>query len=227
MNNQKPIEQDLSRNGITKAFLINNIFYTLQAGGPFSGQPAVIIQMGGCNLQCSWCDTEYSNNKEMGESEILGTVEQVSILPLDGLLVVITGGEPFSQHISRLCASLISIGCFVQVETNGTLTNYDFPWDGVEVVVSPKTKFLHKDILLYANYWKYVISSDDKRSDLGIPLFSTQKNTDLGAPRYVPARVSCKNIYLAPLNSKNTVQNFENRQTAVILCLKFGYNLSL
>ena len=68
---------------------INEIFYSLQGEGNFTGIPAVFIRFSGCNMRCSFCDTKHESFKEMTEEEIISTVNKYP-----SSHVVITGGEP-------------------------------------------------------------------------------------------------------------------------------------
>ena len=38
---------------------IQEIFYTIQGEGIYSGYPAVFVRLGGCNLACKFCDTDF------------------------------------------------------------------------------------------------------------------------------------------------------------------------
>ncbi|MDE7369022.1 MAG: 7-carboxy-7-deazaguanine synthase QueE, partial [Muribaculaceae bacterium] len=39
---------------------INEIFYSLQGEGYWTGLPAVFIRLSGCNLKCDFCDTDHT-----------------------------------------------------------------------------------------------------------------------------------------------------------------------
>ncbi|MBO4752242.1 MAG: radical SAM protein [Bacteroidales bacterium] len=113
---------------------INEIFYSLQGEGFLSGTPAVFIRFEGCNLQCPFCDTDFSHGIEMSEDEIVSAV-----IGYPAKLVVVTGGEPSLQLTESLVDALHRQGRRVAVETNGTHllpTNVDW------ITLSPKDMFL-------------------------------------------------------------------------------------
>lgn len=95
---------------------VNEIFYSLQGEGKYAGHPAVFVRLSGCNMRCWFCDTRHEDGAEISEEQI---VEEVLQYPARH--VVITGGEPLLQLNGRLMSMLHGAGCFVQIETNGTL----------------------------------------------------------------------------------------------------------
>ncbi len=114
---------------------VNEIFFTLQGEGYYSGTPAVFVRLSGCNLRCPFCDTQHEAGVEMSEEEIVDRVGEWSWCRH----VVITGGEPSLQLTASLVDALHAAGHYVAVETNGTRTlppNVDW------VTLSPKDLFL-------------------------------------------------------------------------------------
>ena len=109
---------------------VNDIFYSLQGEGRNTGRAAVFVRFSGCNLRCSFCDTDFSSFREMTSDEI---IKEISQYP--ARFVVLTGGEPTLQVTVAFVDQLHEAGFEVAIETNGTLPipeNIDW------VTVSPK-----------------------------------------------------------------------------------------
>ena len=96
---------------------INEIFYSIQGEGFFTGTPAIFIRFSGCNIKCDFCDTQHLSYKEMTEEEILDEVRKYPARH-----IVITGGEPSIQITSSLIDKLHDEEFFVQMETNGSIS---------------------------------------------------------------------------------------------------------
>lgn len=94
---------------------VNEIFYSLQGEGHYTGTPAVFVRFAGCNLRCWFCDTDFEKGVEMNEDEIVEAVLQYPTR-----YVVITGGEPTLQITASLCDKLRAHGLYLMMETNGT-----------------------------------------------------------------------------------------------------------
>lgn len=114
-----------------KSYRVNEIFYSLQGEGYFTGTAVVFLRLSGCNRACDFCDTDHRAFTEMTADEIVAAVTSYP-----SRHIVITGGEPLMQLDDELVEQLHDNNFFVQVETNGTLP---VP-DGVDwVTCSPKT----------------------------------------------------------------------------------------
>lgn len=117
-------------------FKINEIFYSLQGEGFWTGTPSVFIRFSGCNLRCPFCDTIHDKGKNMSEEEI---IQSIDIYPANH--VILTGGEPSLFVTKSLLDKLHSIGKYVAIETNGT---NKLP-EGIDwITVSPKNNFVEK-----------------------------------------------------------------------------------
>src|SRR2546427_10596196 len=76
---------------------ITEIYKSIQGESTHAGLPCVFVRLTGCNLRCSWCDSEYSfyGGRKMTSGQVCGEVEQLSA---SGGPVEITGGEPSLQE---------------------------------------------------------------------------------------------------------------------------------
>jgi 7-carboxy-7-deazaguanine synthase len=99
---------------------ITEIYKSLQGESTYAGLACVFVRLTGCNLRCSWCDSEYTfqGGRKMALAEVL---EEVSRLSPGGGLVEITGGEPMLQEreVVPLMQALLNHGYQVLLETSG------------------------------------------------------------------------------------------------------------
>jgi 7-carboxy-7-deazaguanine synthase len=99
---------------------VTEIYKSLQGESTHAGLPCVFVRLTGCNLRCSWCDSEFSfyGGHKMSAQEVLSEVTRLSP---DGGLVEITGGEPMLQEreVVPLMERLLEAGYQVLLETSG------------------------------------------------------------------------------------------------------------
>ncbi len=98
---------------------IYEIFYSIQGESTFAGRPCVLVRLTGCQMRCSWCDTEYAfhGGAWMGLEEVLAKVAAFGCP-----LVEVTGGEPLLQPgCLPLLTALCDAGYEVLLETGGGL----------------------------------------------------------------------------------------------------------
>ena len=98
---------------------ITEIYKSLQGESTYAGLPCVFVRLTGCNLRCSWCDSEYAfyGGRKMTIEQVFDEVERLA----PGGLVEITGGEPMLQEreLVPLMHSLLQDGYKVLLETSG------------------------------------------------------------------------------------------------------------
>lgn len=216
-NNQIPVKP-MAHAQSGNILLVHSIFYTIQGEGPFAGCPAVFIRLGGCNLQCPGCDTEYTAGvNHMTISDIISTFHDAI------QLVVISGGEPFRQNIAMLANSLILLGIKVQIETNGTLPPSPGLHESVAIVCSPKTGKVNKLLAERITAWKYVGRAQDLACDDGLPVIALGHSA---VPRLARPTGNAP-VYLQPMDEQDKELNRLNQQAVVDSCLKHGYRLCI
>jgi 7-carboxy-7-deazaguanine synthase (Cx14CxxC type) len=133
------------------AYLIKEIFYTLQGEGAHAGRPAVFCRFSRCNLWtglekdraravCQFCDTDFVGTDGPGGGhfpDAAALAEHIDEIAQDTRFVVCTGGEPLLQMDAALIDALHERRFEIAIETNGTLP---VP-DGIDwVCMSPKAE---------------------------------------------------------------------------------------
>lgn len=129
--------------------IVSQITVTVQGEGPSVGTPILLIRLGNCNLNCSFCDTKWSNNLKITDVEKFNPKTKVDLpISIDdtniddfinyinnqflskfGLsTVLLTGGEPLlnKEFIGSLIYNKISNLdniTKIEIETNGSLLN--------------------------------------------------------------------------------------------------------
>lgn len=209
MRGKNPIRKPVQSDG--SVLEVKHIFPTLQGEGPYTGWPAVFVRLGGCNLACTFCDTDFEGYANQTLAEIVAQVKKLA--GNTRKLVVITGGEPLRQNIAPLCDALLKEDLKVQIETNGTLYR-ELP-QGVEIVCSPKNTGqgyfpVREDLLKRVGAFKFLISARDVHynhvGEVG------QGDTP---------------VYVQPMDEYDERQNAENVALAMQLAARYGYRLSL
>jgi 7-carboxy-7-deazaguanine synthase len=128
------------------------IFYSVQGEGTWTGTPAVFVRLAGCNLACTFCDTDYALKFLASIDDVVARVRaEGGACPM----VILTGGEPLAQaQTPALIAALRDDGRRVHIESNGTI-DVELPAD-VWLTVSPKER-LHPLMAARANEAKLIV----------------------------------------------------------------------
>lgn len=146
---------------MSKPLQINDLFWTVQGEGRWSGHRALFVRMPYCNYDCPWCDTEYDTYKSVSVEQFEDFCQKEP-----SRFAVITGGEPtLHKDTPRVIEILKKNGFYIACETNGSApipNGIDFP------TVSPKrfTKnkfqpyYVEQSVFSDAKEWKYVVDQD-------------------------------------------------------------------
>ncbi len=181
------------------SYPIVEIFKSLQGEGFNTGREVVFLRLGGCNLACPWCDTNYDDFTMVSVDSIVERVEEFGVKSL-----LITGGEPLIvEGLKSLVKLFKSRGFWVGVETNGLsvvengiLELFDY------ISVSPKACYAD----LYHN-GPAITEADEVRvvADGNVLEFC----------HFVSGEIKARHYFLSPCERKGEM-NIE--QTIRILC---------
>lgn len=233
MFGENPIRKQVRDDG--SVLSVQEVFPTIQGEGPLAGTPAVFVRLAGCNLACTFCDTDFESKIDNMVTKDLLVAETLKSLG-NSTLVVLTGGEPLRQNVSPYIDLLLKsrLDLRLQIETAGTVfppSQWDY-WVGgrVSIVCSPKTGKVHRVIEKFCTDWKYIISADDEDTyGDGLPGLSTQVDEGDGSRMknalYRPTKKST--IWLQPMDEQDPEKNERNLKEVVSRCRKYGYRLSL
>ncbi|GAA0076512.1 putative 7-carboxy-7-deazaguanine synthase QueE [Clostridium sp. CTA-5] len=104
-------------------FKVVEKFVSINGEGRLCGQLAVFIRFAGCNLNCSYCDTTWANEKNvsyelMSSEEIYEYIKSTKVRN-----ITLTGGEPLLQEGILELLELLSKDnkLHVEIETNGSV----------------------------------------------------------------------------------------------------------
>lgn len=210
----------------------SEIFYTVQGEGPRTGVPTIFLRVSGCNLNCKWCDTQYTWNWDVFDQDseqLKMPIEEVveKILKTDCKSLVITGGEPTLQS-NALCEMIDLLRTkgtyFIEMETNGSKVPSDELYSRVdEFNVSPK---LEHSGNTKANRDNPEAIAKHLEGGKSVFKFVIATPTDVAEVQELQARHNIPNekIYLMPEGIKPE-QVIEKMKWLVELCKESGYNL--
>ncbi len=115
---------------------INEMFYSIQGESSFVGYPTFFVRTTGCNLRCTYCDTQYAYY-EGSDLEIDAIVD--SAVKSGAKHVCLTGGEPLLQKdIYQLMKALLQKQFVVSLETSGSKSIAEVPED-IKIILDVKT----------------------------------------------------------------------------------------
>ena len=214
--------------------LVNEIFWSIQGEGHFTGTPAVFVRLQGCDVRCPWCDTGYAldvraeNRLSDNSTQVLaklGSDPRYTAADADWLVgqllarkspirhLVLTGGEPFMQDIVPLLERLEREHFMVQVETSGTRPLPAPALERTWITLSPKLAKLP----LPENW--------ERANELKIPVLHPSDLTVL-AP-FLEKLEGLERLHRPLVSLQPVSQNREATRLCIELCMKNNWKLSL
>lgn len=113
---------------------VTEIYSSIQGESSFAGLPCIFVRLTGCNLRCTWCDSEYTfeGGRRMAREEVEAQVRTLAPVKL----VEITGGEPMLQEkeVLELMRRLLASGYTILLETSGERPLARVPSEVVKIV---------------------------------------------------------------------------------------------
>jgi 7-carboxy-7-deazaguanine synthase len=124
---------------------------TIQGEGEHIGKQCIFVRSGGCDYNCSWCDTKYAVDKSYKDKweslDFMQIFERVSTLSPDPMWVVLSGGNPALQDFSKLIDLGQRYGYKFSAETQGSVFAHWF-YQLDHLTISPKPPSANIDFSL-------------------------------------------------------------------------------
>jgi organic radical activating enzyme len=201
---------------------VSEIFQSIQGEGSTIGLNVVFLRLGGCNLNCQWCDSQYHKDyKEMSVAEILSEIKKYK-----SNVLVITGGEPLLQQ-DDILELIKDIEHRVYIETNGTiLPDNELARKVYGFNFSPKLNnsgnlnMVNKEVMMAINtnvniysksIFKFVISKKEEIEEIN------KFTDDFAIPKH--------QTYLMP-EGKTKEEQLARSIPVIELCKEYGFNFS-
>lgn len=115
---------------------VSELFYSIQGESTRAGLPCLFIRLAGCNLRCTYCDSEYTWEEPARSLDLTEILAWTDKHPLT--MVELTGGEPLLQeNVYPLLKALVEKDRTVLLETNGSIAVDRVP-DQVSIILDVK-----------------------------------------------------------------------------------------
>lgn len=209
-----------------KLYKVVEKFVSINGEGQLAGQLAVFIRLAGCNLNCSYCDTKWANEKDVA-FELMTSKEIYEYIKSTGVKnITLTGGEPLMQEgILELLQELSKDEeLSVEIETNGSISLKEF-----QAIKENRPKFTMDYKLQSSNMedkmdidnFNYLKSEDTVKFVVG-------NNEDLSRAKAIIDEYELKSkasVYISPVFGQIDLENMvdfikDNKMNGVTLQLQ-------
>jgi 7-carboxy-7-deazaguanine synthase len=198
------------------------IFHAIQGEGKYVGTNVVFIRLGGCTLNCDWCDSKY--HKDYISKEIDDIVKDVKKYKSDR--IVITGGEPLlQQEFLVFLLQKLKSEYHITIETNGTV----IPSSEILILTdhfacSPKLSGSGNELAKRLNYDALQVIN---KADDSIFKFVITNDKDLDEVKLIEEQVPLNHnkIYLMKEGASKKEQE-EGLDVFINMCRDEGYHFS-
>lgn len=177
-------------------------FVSINGEGTKAGQLAVFIRLCGCNLNCSYCDTKWANEKDvpftlMTEEELSSYVEETGVKN-----ITLTGGEPLldkdGEDVKLLLSRLSKVkDVFIEIETNGSIAIEQFKdiAENISFTMDYKLPSSNMEDLMCLENFNYLRSKDTVK-------FVAGSENDLKKVKEIISKYKLTekcNVYISPV----------------------------
>lgn len=105
---------------MTNKAKIREIFTSIQGEGPYVGTKQLFIRFCGCNLNCTYCDTDFEAEKSRDYTveELINKINEYGEI----FTISLTGGEPLcsAAFLQDFLPEIRKYGHKIYLETNAT-----------------------------------------------------------------------------------------------------------
>ncbi len=151
-------------------FRVVEKFVSINGEGRWSGEVALFIRFAKCNLDCSYCDTRWANEKDV-VYETMSKEEIKNYILNSGIeRVTLTGGEPLLvEGIIELLKDLALLdNIFVEIETNGSVDIKPFMFgENISFTVDYKGRSSNMERKMYLKNYENIRKIDTVKFVLG------------------------------------------------------------
>jgi 7-carboxy-7-deazaguanine synthase len=188
--------------GFKVQFKVVEKFVSINGEGRLCGQLAVFIRLAGCNLNCSYCDTTWANEKDVSYELMSAKDIYEYIKSTDVRNITLTGGEPLLQEgiIELLEVLSKDKELNVEIETNGSvlLNKFDAIENSPSFTMDYKLPSSNMEDKMAVENFNYLAKKDTVK-------FVSGTIEDLEKAKYIIDKYNLVNkasVYISPVFGK-------------------------